>query len=485
MMIRSLKRLAALFLFVLSTQAFGAEHLLLLHTNDWHGTIRPTSALWSTKENPPMLGGPQALAGVFQQYKLRAVRQGIRWLQLDAGDRFQGTMEANFSRGQAMTELYNALSYTAATIGNHDFDYGREALNESIRSARFPIVCANLTGPGAPWRSSLISRIGSLTIGITGVMTSELPTLTYPEHIAGLVLEPPASAARRVAAELRGRGCDLVILLSHCGHDVDQEIARAVPDLDVIIGGHTDHQLSQPVRSGKTLILQTRGYGSHMGALTLSFDEATRAIASFRYDSVLLDPASWPSSPEIDSVVASWSALVEKIASQQIGSSPQQFLRRPDAEGAYQLGKELCKAVSEVSGCPIVVFQAGGLRADLPAGNLIFKDIYQVLPFNHQILVGRISGKDLLSLLEKGSDRKDAELCIHGLSVKRSESGFSATFDGKAVDPKAEYPIALNDFLAKGGDGFDEFTRVRHLHPEGGIIRDALLERVRRGALGK
>ncbi|HOT29233.1 MAG TPA: bifunctional UDP-sugar hydrolase/5'-nucleotidase [Candidatus Ozemobacteraceae bacterium] len=484
-MIRSLKRLAALFLLSFSTQAVGAEQLLLLHTNDWHGSIRPTSALWMTKENPPMLGGPQALVGAFQQYKLRAVRQGIRWLQLDSGDRFQGTMEANFSRGQAMTDLFNALSYTAATIGNHDLDYGREALNESVRSSRFPIVCANLTGPGVPWRRSLVTRIGSLTIGITGVMTSELPTLTYPEHIADLVLEPPASAARRVAAELRERGCDLVILLSHCGHDTDLEIARAVPDLDVIIGGHTDHQLTQPVRSGKTFIMQTRGYGSHMGALTLAFDPATRTIASFSYDSVLLDPASWPSAPDIDSVVASWSRMVEEIAARPVGVSPREFLRKRGPDGLYHLGEQLCKAVSDVSGCPIVVFQAGGLRADLPAGNIVFKDIYQVLPFNHQILIGRISGKDLLSLIAKGTDHRDAELCIHGLHIDRVAGNLSAVFEGKSVVPDAEYPIALNDFLAKGGDGFDEFTRVRGLHPRGGIIRDALLERIRQGNLGK
>lgn len=484
-MIRSLKRLAALFVLSLSTQAVGAAQLLLLHTNDWHGTMRPTSALWMTKENPPMIGGPQALAGALQQYKLRAVRQGIRWLQLDAGDRFQGTMEANFSRGQAMTDLYNALSYTAVTLGNHDFDYGREALDQSIKPARFPVVCANLTGPGVPWRPYLVSRIGTLTVGITGVMTAELPTLTYPEHIAGLVLEPPVTAARRVAAELRRRGCDLVILLSHCGHDADVEIARAVPDIDVIIGGHTDHQLSQPVRSEKTLIMQTRGYGSHMGALTLSLDPATRTIASFSYDSILLDPASWSSTPDIDSLVASWSRMVEEVAAQPVGVSPREFLRKRGPDGVYHLGEQLCKAVSAVSGCPIVVFQAGGLRADLPAGNIIYKDIYQVLPFNHQILVGRISGKDLLSLLAKGTDGKDAELCTHGLLINRMADTLSATFAGKPVVPEAEYPIALNDFLAKGGDGFDEFTRVRGLQPRGGIIRDALIERIRQGNLGK
>jgi len=115
----------------------------------------------------------------------------------------------------------------------------------------------------------------------------------------------------------------------------------------------------------------------------------------------------------------------------------------------------------------------------------LYKDIYQVLPFNHQILIGRISGKDLLSLIAKGTDHRDAELCIHGLHIDRVAGNLSAVFEGKSVVPDAEYPIALNDFLAKGGDGFDEFTRVRGLHPRGGIIRDALLERIRQGNLGK
>ncbi|MBP7634085.1 5'-nucleotidase C-terminal domain-containing protein, partial [Candidatus Ozemobacteraceae bacterium] len=76
-------------------------------------------------------------------------------------------------------------------------------------------------------------------------------------------------------------------------------------------------------------------------------------------------------------------------------------------------------------------------------------------------------------------------LCVYGLLFSRTADELSVTFDGKPVVPEAEYPIALNDFLAKGGDGFDEFTRVRDLQSRGGIIRDALLERVRLGNLGK
>ncbi|HEY9069065.1 MAG TPA: bifunctional UDP-sugar hydrolase/5'-nucleotidase [Candidatus Ozemobacteraceae bacterium] len=482
---RLLRSFCLLPLFIAASLPAGGEKLLLLHTNDWHGTVRATPALWMTKENPPILGGPQALAGALEFHKRRALRDGIRWLQVDAGDRFQGTMEANFSRGMAMTDLYNVLRYTVITLGNHDFDYGKEALLESLGRARFPVVCANLHGAGVPWRSSLVTRVGQLTIGITGVITSDLPSLNYPENIAGLELEPPASAARRVAAELRKRGCDLVLLLSHCGHDVDLELARAVPDLDLIVGGHTDHQLNQPVRVGKTLIMQTRGYGSHLGALTLDFDDISKAIATYSYEAELLDPASWPAAPAVDAVIASWSRLVEEIAGRPVGTSPREFLRRPGPDGRSALGNELCRAVSQKSGCPIVVFQLGGLRTDLPAGNIIFKDVYQVLPFNHQILVGSISGRDLTSLLDKGCDRKDAELCIFGVVPSRGPKGFSLTFEGKPVTPDAWYPIALNEFLAKGGDGFEEFTRVKDLKPQGGIIRDAFLEMIGRGELGR
>jgi|GEM_PF-2101723 len=485
MMNRTLRRIVTLLLVAASYPVLGAEKLLLLHTNDWHGTVKATPALWLSKDHPPMLGGPQALAGSLGQYKLQALRQGIRWLQVDAGDRFQGTMEANFSHGQAMTDLYNALNYTAITLGNHDFDYGKKALLDSMKSARFPLVCANLNEAGMPWRSSLTARIGSFTIGITGVMTRDLPGLTYPENISGLTLTDPTSAAKRVTAELRKRGCDLIILLSHCGHDVDREIAHAVPDLDIIVGGHSDEHLSQPVQIGKTLIVQTRGYGSHLGALTLTRNENSPGIATFTYDSIALDPASWPASPGIASVIASWGQLVDEIAAQPVGVSPREFLRRPVTNGESQLGTQLCKAVSAQSGCPIVVFQAGGLRTDLPAGNIIFKDIYQVLPFNHQILVGKISGSDLLKLLDKGSDGEGAELCILGPRLKRDSGVFSAEFQGKQIAPEALYPISLNDFLAKGGDGFEEFTRVKELHPQGGIIRDALIDWIKKGNLGK
>lgn len=476
--------IAAFLLIAVSIQALWAEKLLLLHTNDWHGTMKATPALWLTKENPPMLGGPQALAGVLERYKLLALRQGIRWIQLDAGDRFQGTMEANFSRGQAMTDLFNAFRYTAVTLGNHDFDYGKKALLDSLKTARFPLACANLHGAGVPWKSSIVSRIGSLSVGITGVMTEELPRLTDQDNIEGLFLENPASAARRETAELRKRGCGLVILLSHCGHDRDLELAKAVPDLDVIIGGHSRDHLARPVTVGKTLIVQTRGYGSHLGALMLTLDEQSQGIATCTYDSVALDPASWPISPMIDAVVASWGRMIEEIAARPIGESPREFLRKPDSSGESHLGTQICKAIAARSGCPIVVFQRGGLRSDLPAGNLVFKDIYQVLPFDHHILVGKISGKDLVTLLDKGSDGKDAELCMFGPVLKRDSGTFRVEFEGKQVSPEGWYPIALNEFLSGGGDGFEEFTRVKDLQPRGEIIRDALLEWVKTRKLG-
>ncbi|HNV69043.1 MAG TPA: metallophosphoesterase, partial [Candidatus Ozemobacteraceae bacterium] len=186
--------------------------LRILHTNDWHGTFQPLPSVWRDASAPRPIGGAAILGTVLSQRKADILRRGGRYLLVDAGDLFQGSMEVNLTKGMAMIDLYNHLGYAVTALGNHDFDYGPQALRAAYARARFPVVCANLEGRDRFWRNSLRTSIGPVKVGVIGVITPELPAVSVKKHLSGVRLRNIASTASAEAAALRRQGCDLVIL---------------------------------------------------------------------------------------------------------------------------------------------------------------------------------------------------------------------------------------------------------------------------------
>jgi 5'-nucleotidase len=448
----------------------GIIPLTLFHVNDWHGNTQPVPVSWIDKENPPRLGGPAHLASALHQFKLEALKGGSRYLFLDSGDRFQGTLEVNLSSGAMMIDLWNHLKCTIGAVGNHDFDYGPEVFRHSSRTYRFPQLCANLDGWPGLWRPAVRTTVNGVRLGVFALMTEELPTVCLPSVIAGLSVRPMIPAARAQVEALRRAGCELIVLLSHCGHDADRDIARQVPGIDLIFGGHTNHHLETPIREGDSLIFQTYGYGTHLGVLHLAVnntDASSPRIASFSYRNLPLDPDRFPADPEVAALLASFARGIEEMTMAPVTTLPHSYLRA-ETTGPQNLGTLVTQAIQEKTGVDVAVFHRGGIRADLPGGRIRWKDVYQTFPFDHQVVVGEVSGKDLLGLL---SHPKRAILCFSGL-------GFDGTtFAG--VDPQKTYRIAYNNFLEGGGEGFVEFSRLRSDGREYGIVRNLFLEFLR------
>ncbi|MFZ2960047.1 MAG: bifunctional UDP-sugar hydrolase/5'-nucleotidase [Candidatus Ozemobacteraceae bacterium] len=456
----------------------------LFHINDWHGTMRSAPALWLQKNAPPTIGGAALLAGCVKELKRDALHEGRRWLFLDAGDRFQGSLEVNLTEGAVMTDLWNHLGIQIAAIGNHDLDYGQQKLSENLRKSRFIPVCANLSGQGALWRPSTVISLGKLRAGVFGLMTPDLAAVSLAKNIAGLHLTSVFEAARTQVAHLRAKGCDLVILLSHCGHIVDLAIAFAVPGIDIIVGGHSEDHLPQPRRIGKTLIVQTRGYGSHIGDLRLDVLPRTTAdtqtdakvveayIASWSYRNIALDAASFSADPEAEAVIASWSNALSKEVDRFVATLSRPLLRK-ERSGENSFGNLICRAVSAKTRVPIAFYHLGGIRTDLPAGAVLWRNVYEALPFEHRICTGEMQGSDLSALLDEG---------IIGLAVTglmRGPHGKGAALTNSPtlpLDATTWYPVAFNDFIGRGGDGFKRFEKARNINASTNLVRNAVIE---------
>ena len=216
--------------------------ITILHTNDTHSCIYPLNRHLADT----MLAGRGGF--VRRAEMIRQERQkepGL--LLLDSGDFSQGSTYYTLYKGDVEVGLMNLMGYDAATLGNHEFDFGVENLAMLARKAEFPIVCANYDFTGTPLEGlikpyTIIKRNG-VKIGIFGV-SPQLDGLVMAESCSGVKYNDPVKAANDVALLLKKKEkCDIVVCLSHLGWDLigtdDTEMMPQTRNIDIVLGGHS------------------------------------------------------------------------------------------------------------------------------------------------------------------------------------------------------------------------------------------------------
>jgi 5'-nucleotidase len=257
-----------------------ANKLTILHTNDTHSNIDPFP---SNHAKFPGMGGVSRRHTLIQ--KIRSEEENV--LLLDCGDIFQGTPYFNMFGGELEMKLMSEMGYDAATMGNHDFDIGLEGFKTAKRHAKFPFLCANydfsetaLKGETKPYE---IFQKGKLKIGVFGIGI-ELNGLVTENNFGKTKYLDPVSTANSMAKELRKKGCDLVICLSHLGYDYtdssrisDRKLAQQTSNIDLILGGHTHTFLEKPTieknKKGKNVLINQVGYaGLYLGRIDIDVE---------------------------------------------------------------------------------------------------------------------------------------------------------------------------------------------------------------------
>ena len=229
---------------VAAMAAWGQQKLVILHTNDTHSAIMPLSR----NLGDTLLAGR---GGYLRRMELvrreREAEPGL--LLFDSGDFSQGSPYYTLFKGDVEVGLMNMMRYDAATLGNHEFDFGLDNLARLLREARFPVVCANYDFSGTPLEGLVkpyvvIEREG-LRVGVFG-LSPRLDGLVAKENYGGVVYNDPVEAARKAVKALRsGERCDVVVCLSHLGWaqaqpDIDDSTMIAgTRGIDLVLGGHS------------------------------------------------------------------------------------------------------------------------------------------------------------------------------------------------------------------------------------------------------
>lgn len=471
--------------FTLAAEAESVK-ITIFHTNDSHARV----------ESSGTIVGYAKIATLVNREK--AVQPNV--LLLDAGDALHGQTIATLVKGKSIVEIYNAVGYHAMTLGNHDFNYGKDRVLELEALANYPFLAANVVKEdGTPFVDRyLIKEFSGVKVAVFGLATPETYYKSHPDNTKGLKIENPIEVAKEMVKILENQA-DIIVVLSHLGVEpasefTDRMIAYQVPGVDLIIGGHSHTRFSTGFVNNGVTIVQTGGNNESLGKIELTWSGGK--LASIKPE---LIPASAVVDLEEDAAVKSLITTLkgqqEAVTSVVVGKTPVKLVgdRELVRTGETNLGNLITDAMRHVTGAEVAITNGGGIRASIDEGEITVGEISTVLPFGNYIVTKSIRGSDLLKALEHGltdyPNQMGAFPHLSGIRVQFDPSRevgkrvVTATVAGQPVSPQKMYMVATNDFMAVGGDNYQMFKS----YPEAGIfmaLDEALVKYVKDVGVG-
>jgi 2',3'-cyclic-nucleotide 2'-phosphodiesterase (5'-nucleotidase family) len=424
--------------------------------SDFHGWLLPLE----TKGLSKFYGGIANIAG-FLEHKEKLNENDA--LLLDNGDMWTGPTESTFLRGESVIEAYNALGVDAVNIANHEFDFGMEVLRARSSEAKFPFLGANIVKTGtkeAPdfVKPYMIAERDGVKIGVIGLTYIDTPKTTLAKHVAGLEFQEYASTLKKNIPAMKAAGAELIVVLFHDVLEVAEATIKALPELqiDAVVAGQ-NHRKGQAV-VGKTPIVNPGPFGRSYVRFDFEIDRASKKLLATKHEIVdvvgEVGAPVYAPSPALIAVAESARQRAKNLSGEVLG-----HLAKPLPVGTFSdtpLGHFVVDTwLTALPDVDVAICNHGAIRQPLPSGPVTLGDLLGVLPFENNLYIVRITGKQLKS-----------QLMIDGPTVSGITWSYREAKDGtrtivsvvdrvgKAIDDNKKYSVAINDFMYFGGDKF-------------------------------
>ena len=457
---------------VAAVLALPADSILLrvLTINDFHGALETRGYAWS-KGRP--IGGIAAVKGMMDSLAAECRCPSIR---LDAGDQLQGTLVSNLVAGRSSVEAMNLLGLTAAAIGNHELDWGVDTLVARIGEAKYPWLAANIidsaTGKRVAWsKASAIVTAGRYRIGVIGYILPSTKTIVMDRFVRGLRFPGGMASMANAVADVKAAKPDFTMLVAHDGAFCDSlsctgeiiDLARQTDStvFDLIVAGHT-HTLINTVVNGIPIV-SARSSGTAVGIADLVLGPGGTRRWRVRVESVYAD-AIRPDSAGV-ALVERYRPLIDRLAKQVVARLRDTLLAE---RGEYPLGNLIADAQRGAAPADVGLMNNGGIRRALLPGPITYADLFELQPFGNNIVRLSIPGRELKRVLEHSLLGGAPNAHVSGLKVRYDRTrpvGDQVveikTLDGTRINPRRFYVLAVTDFLAGGGGGYDMLRQYR------------------------
>ena len=492
-----------------AAQTASPVELRILAINDFHGNLRPppggiriTDPDDKTKNINVPAGGAEHMATLVRQ--LRTGKSNTVFVA--AGDLIGASpfLSAMF-HDEPTIESLSMMGLEVASVGNHEFDEGKDELLRMQNGGCHPID--GCQGPhrfaGAKFRYLAASTIEKSTgkailppyeikqfdgipVAFIGLTLKGTPNLVSPPGVAGLEFRDETETVNALVPELKARGIEAIVVLIHEGgfptgdYNECPGISGPIVELvkkfdkavDVVVSGHT-HQAYTCEIDGR-LVTSGDKYGTIVTTIDLKLDPATRDVISARADNVIVRTALYARDPEQTALLEAYDKVAGPIANRVAGSVTASLSRLPNDAGESVLGDLIADAQLDATradnngGAAIAFTNPGGIRADIvkkPDGAVSYADVFAGQPFRNQLVTLTLTGAQIKNMLEQ------QWLDPARPRILQVSKGFSYAWDGakpfgervmadrmslngQRINPAIAYRVTVNNFLSVGGDGF-------------------------------
>jgi 5'-nucleotidase len=506
----------------------------ILAFNDFHGNLEQPSPVDVTEADGGkrrfQTGGVANLAGALTQ--LRAGHENT--VTVSAGDTIGASplISANYLDEPTIAAM-NLLGLEFNSVGNHEFDRGSDELKrmqsggcvkftrrtpcavEQFGGARFRYLAANVvqTDGTTVFPATGIKRFGPITVGFIGMTLKGTASLVTPSGVKGLSFADEATTANALVPKLKAEGADAIVLLIHQGGKLPQfttgnacdglygDILPILPKLDpaitTVVSGHTHwaYVCNGTVETGAGRLMTSAGkYGYFVSDLRLRFDPSTKRLLEQSATNVVVGNGERGVDAPEQALVSRYAAAVAPIANRVVGRLTEKATTDTDdgeSAAADLIADSMLAATraAENGGAQIALVNATGVRVALPSGDVLYKDAFAMMPFGNNLLVMTLNGEQLKAAIEQqyaipiktGRARPAAlapsEGFTYAVDMSRPEGSrvSGMRLNDKPVSPDGRYRVALNNYLASGGDGLSAFTQGTDITDKGIIDLDALV----------
>ncbi len=412
------------------------HELTILHFNDLHDRLLP---------DPDGIGGVAHFATVLQRERAAAHAS----ITLSAGDIVQGTPVSTLFQGLPDYEIANNLGIDVNCLGNHEFDYGWTKIRDFMQIANFPTISANTVDPSGNRMLNppyVIRESGGMRIAVVGVLLERLLDHAITESLGPYRTRPDVETLRPIVADAK-QHADMVVVLGHIEKAEAESILKGLPDVSVVVIGHEHAPWKEPIEIDGRLVVHAEGYGRQVGRLVLQYDTATRRIVSYQWTGIAVDDSVYPADPVVQAQVDKWEAKVSGVVDIPIGSSTSK-LSKPEIKELIE------RAMRDRVPSDLAYMNVTGVRDTLPEGQLLARNVWNVMPFDDYVVVAEIPGDQLMKL----EDPSQAAVKVAGTAQ---------------IDPKRMYRLVTTDFLASSwaDRGFKFPVTNQHV-----LLRDLMID---------
>ena len=489
--------LAASIIALSSGSALADYELNILHINDLHSRIEAINKFDSTCSAEEE-GKGECFGGVARlKAAIDAERQtlsGKNVLLLNAGDNFQGSLFYTTYKGAVEAEFLNLMKFDAMTVGNHEFDDSEDGLATFLDKVQFPVVTANVAASassklGDRIKPFIVLEQGGQKIGIVGAVANDTAELSSPGP--NVLIGDDVADITAAIGELKKQGVDKIIALTHVGYPRDLAAIAKIPDVDVVVGGHTNTFLSNTSDKAegpyptlvdnpggyKVPVVQAAAYTKYLGNLKVVFDDKG-VVKEATGEPILIDSKIKPD----EAVLARIKELggpIEELKNKIVAetSEPIDGSREVCRAAECSMGNLVTDAIlarTKDQGMTIAITNGGGLRASIDGGPVSMGEVLSVLPFQNTVATFQLKGSDLVAALENGLSQIE-----EGAGRFPQVSGMKYSFDkskpagsrvvsvevkeGDAfvpLDPAKTYGVVSNNYMRSGGDGYSVFAKA-------------------------